>query len=225
MKVYILALITSYFLLNSSYAQKQQEPELKQVYSGLVKALKASDDQVLKDFCQQLVPDKNTLDFMQANFLCYRGIPCEMDQPALDVKSIGNSYYPNLLRVKKQLLSQGLLAKLKHVNSTAYEWEVILIVNKIGIRQNTPVSQQNYSISREKYEQAITAADSLGKTFDEFVLNGKSGKVYVIKGTEMEIRLKSGNKLIAYPIGEMVLINNRWSLFTKPNVDYRVEKR
>lgn len=49
-------------------------------------------------------------------------------------------------------------------------------------------------------------------------------KKYEIKGTEMEVKLKSGNKIISYPIGEMILINNKWNLFTKPSLYYHFIK-
>ena len=38
----------------------------------------------------------------------------------------------------------------------------------------------------------------------------------------MSMKLKSGNKTIKYHIGEMVFINDKWSLFTKPNDDYYI---
>jgi hypothetical protein len=46
--------------------------------------------------------------------------------------------------------------------------------------------------------------------------------IYEINGTEMNMVLQSENKIIYYPIGEMILIDNKWSLFTRPNVNYSI---
>ena len=42
---------------------------------------------------------------------------------------------------------------------------------------------------------------------------------------EMDMVLESGDKIIYYPIGEMILIDNKWSLFTRPNVDYYINEQ
>jgi hypothetical protein len=41
-----------------------------------------------------------------------------------------------------------------------------------------------------------------------------------VKGTEDEIMMRSGTVVIGYHIGEMMEVNNKWSLFTTPSVDY-----
>jgi len=45
----------------------------------------------------------------------------------------------------------------------------------------------------------------------------------VIEGTDTDLIMKSGNKQIFYIMGEMVKINGKWSLFTRPNVDYSIK--
>lgn len=53
---------------------------------------------------------------------------------------------------------------------------------------------------------------------ESFTING-----VVIEGTETHVVFKAGNKKIFYLMGEMVKINGKWSLFTRPNTDYSTD--
>lgn len=209
----------------SCNAQEIDYFELKYVYSDLVDVFKSDDDQKLRDFCYKLATDEQTLEFMRNNSLCYRGIPCEMDEKGIDIKSIGDEFYPNLLRVRNRLKYEGLLDSLTHIDSTEYKWDIEIFINEKIDGYDKPVNQNHYSTSMEKYKEALLKADSLGLSIDEMLLNEKKGDVIIVKGTEMSMKLKSGNRIIEYPIGEMVLINNKWNLFTRPNVDYYVREK
>lgn len=206
-------------------AQELDYSKLKYVYSDLVDVFKCDDDQKLRNFCYKLATDEKTLEFMRNNSLCYRGIPCEMDKQGIDIKSIGDEFYPILLRVRNRLKHEGLLDSLTHIDSVEYKWDVEIFINEKINGYHKPVNQIHYSTSMVKYEEALLKADSLGLSIDEMLLNGKKGDVIIVKGTEMSMKLKSRNKIIEYPIGEMVLINNKWNLFTRPNVDYYVTEK
>ena len=54
--------------------------ELGDVFSAYVAAMKTNDDAALMDFCLALTPDEATTQYMDARHLCYRGIPCQMNQ-------------------------------------------------------------------------------------------------------------------------------------------------
>lgn len=43
-----------------------------------------------------------------------------------------------------------------------------------------------------------------------------------IRGTETNAYFKSGDFVISYLMGELLLINGKWSLFTRPNVDIHI---
>ena len=218
--VHIIVLLLS----SACFAQVKDYSELKFVYSDLVDALKSESDQKLKDFCSRLVTDETTLEFMRKNSLCYRGIPCKMEEQGMEMTEIVNKFYPSLLSLRNSLKQNGHLAKLKHIDSTEYKWDIEIFINEKVEGNDKPVRQDHYSTSMEKYSLALSKADSIGKPMEELILNGRKGDVIIIKGTEMSISLKSGNKMISYRIGEMVCINNKWSLFTQPNDYYNVQE-
>lgn len=169
-----LVLVIVLLVLSHFKPQEHDYSQLKNLYSDFVQALKSKDDAILKEFCHELTPGNTTLDFMRKNGLCYRGIPCELDEKGIPASAAANNIYPNILRFRDKLIRAGLINDLVHIDATEYESETMLI-------------------------------------------NGVS-----IKGTEDPILFRSGNKMISYPIGEMFLIDNRWTLFTKPGSGYSV---
>lgn len=214
----------SILISSFSYGQVKDYSELKYVYSDLVEVFKSKNDSVLKEFCYRLAVDQHTADYMHNNHLCYRGVPCELDGQNLDLTFLGDKFYPNLLSIRNQLKQAGLLDNLVHLNSTLYRYDVVVIIQKKVAGLNKPVSQQDFSMSASKYEKLLAHLDSSGQTMNDFLLKGENGDVYVIHGTEEPIIMKSGNVTIEYSIGEMVLVNNKWSLFTKPNTSYTLSK-
>jgi hypothetical protein len=214
--------ITVSLLFYSCFAQEKDYSELKFIYSDLVDVFKSENDQKLKDFCYKLAIDGITLDYMKNNSLCYRGIPCKMNEENIEITDIVDKFYPSLVRVRNTLKHNGHLDNLTHADSTEYKWDIEIFINEKVDGYDKPVKQNHYSTSIERYTEAISKADSLGKSIDQILLNGKKGDVIIIKGTEMAMILKSGTKTIKYQIGEMVFINNKWSLFTKPNDDYYI---
>ena len=219
----ILFLVTI-LIVTSCESQEQDNTKLKNVYSELIDVFKTKDNEKLKNFCYKLAANQTTLDYMMSNYLCYRAIPCEMDKHGIKIKDIGDKFYPNLLSVRNHLISEGLIENLTHLDSMNYKWDILVIVNYTVKGKSIPTSQNDFSFSLDKYNKLLLESDSLGRSFDDYILNGKEGNVFIIKGTEMPMYLKSGNKLIKYPMGEMVFINNKWSLFTKPNTSYTTKE-
>lgn len=131
-----------------------------------------------------------------------------MNQKGIDKSAIGDAFYSNLLRVRNSMIYEGLLENLEHVDSTDYKWETETIFVYIEKKSNKQISESEYY-----YLKAHTP------NIDELV----DVKKYEINGTEMDAVFKSGDKIISYPIGEMILINNKWSMFTKAGVDYYVK--
>jgi hypothetical protein len=68
--------------------------------------------------------------YMRDNHLCYRGVPCKLDEKGIDPSALGKDIYPSLLRVRNSMMQAGLLNRLKHVDSTNYKWDVVIIVSK-----------------------------------------------------------------------------------------------
>lgn len=147
---------------------------------------------------------------MRENNLCYRGIPCEMDAKSMHITSIGDALYPNLLRVRNRLKNEGLIDNLKHVDSTKYRWDTEIVQVFLLKKTQNPISESDYYRLKAQTQNIEDLVEA---------------KTYEINGTEMDMVLESGNKIIYYPIGEMILINNKWSLFTKPNVDYYIKEK
>ena len=172
MKKKLRLFFTPLFFLVISCSNSGDHSEIGNVYNDLVIALKAKDDAVLRSFCYKIVPDEATLNYMRTKDLCYRGIPCKMDEQNATIDVVVEQFFPALRRIRNSLIADGLLDDLSHINNTNYKWGTEL-VNGINIR-----------------------------------------------GTEMPIKFKSGETTISYTMGEMVFLDQKWSLFTKPNVDY-----
>jgi len=170
-----ILIIVTLLVFNNCKSQEEDYSELRFIYSEFVEALKSKDDGILIDFCYMLAPVESTFEFMRKNKLCYRGIPCKMDKDGIAITAIGDRIFSNLIRMRNELVDDGLLDDLVHIDSTNYKWETN-IINKIPIN-----------------------------------------------GTEMPVILKSGNTIISYRIGEMILIDNKWSLFTLPKTSYSIE--
>ena len=206
----------------SSTAQERDHSNLNNVYADLVDVFKSLNDQKLKEFCNQLIPNESTLEYMRNNTLCYRGIPCKMDEQGFDIKYIGDRFYPRLLEIRNELFHDELLDNLFHIDTTEYKWEALVFLLKKVRGYNKPVPKHQFTLSMERYYEAQSKADSLGVTLNELLLNGQEGKIVIVKGTETYMQLQSGDTRIEYLIGEMVLIDKKWSLFTSPNSSYEI---
>ena len=201
--IFLFILVT--LMINSCNSQEKKYSELKFVYSDLVEALKSKDDNVLKNFCYKIAPDQTTIEYMTKNNLCYRGIPCQLTSRNMDIKAIGDAFYPKFLEFRNRLDNDKLLEKLEHVDSTIYKFDTDTITIYIDKKSKNPISEFEYTTLRMQH-----------KNIHDYV----EVKKYGIKGTEMDVVLKSGNKIINYHIGEMIFINNKWNLFTKPSDGY-----
>ncbi|MNQ71160.1 hypothetical protein D3C85_858220 [compost metagenome] len=206
-QIRVLFILTTIFFANSCNSQEYNHSELKYVYNDLVEVFKTKNDSVLKDFSYKIAPAEATLNYMRKNNLCYRGIPCEMDTKNIDINSIGDAFYPNLLKVRNRLMNDGLLENLKHIDSTQYKWDTKIIKIFINKKTKKPILESDYYRLKAQTQNI----DDLIET-----------NIYEINGTEMNMVLQSENKIIYYPIGEMILIDNKWSLFTRPNVNYSI---
>lgn len=209
-QIIILFTLTTIFFANSCNSQESNHSELKYVYNDLVEVFKTENDSILKEFSYKIAPTEATLNYMRQNNLCYRGIPCEMDTKNIDITSIGDALYPNLLRVRNRLKNEGLLGNLKHIDSTKYKWDTEIVNVFLNKKTKNQISESDYYRLKAQTQNI----DDLVET-----------KTYEINGTEMDMVLESGNKIIYYPIGEMILIDNKWSLFTRPNIDYSVKEK
>lgn len=207
MKKKIFLLILATLMINSYNSQEKKYSELKFVYSDLAEALKTKNDNVLKNFSYNIAPDQTTLEYMTKNNLCYRGIPCQLNSKNMDIKSIGDAFYPKFLEFRNRLDNDKLLENLEHVDSTIYKFDTDTITIYIDKKSKNPISKFEYTTLFMQH-----------KNIDDYV----EVKKYEIKGTEKEVVLKSGNKIINYHIGEMLFINNKWNLFTKPSIDYEL---
>lgn len=171
----MLALITLLLYGLSSYAQKKQSyPDLKAVYQDMIKTFKLMDDTALQQFCYRLAPDEQTLTFMRAHNLNYKGIPEQLDKQHFQINAIGDNFFRGLKRVRDRLNREGFLNLLL-------------------------LDQETFNAKK-------------------ITVNG-----VVIEGTETDVIMRSGNRQIFYLMGEMVKINGKWSLFTRPNMDYSVK--
>lgn len=166
-------LIVCFLIFNECKSQNKDFSELAIIYSDFAAALKSDNDDILKDFCSKLAPNEETLNYMRENNLCYRGLPCKMDEKGIAISSIADNQYPNILRFRNKL-GKEILRNLTHIDTTDYKSRTIIV-------NNIPIN-----------------------------------------GTEEPIFFKSGNMVISYHLGEMVLINGKWSLFTKPGSSYRI---
>ena len=109
-------LISSLLLLfvgSRTQAQDDGYSDLHSLCKGMVDAFQTMDDEVLMEFCERLAVNPSTVEFMNENTLCYRGIPCDVDQPGKEVEIMADKFYQPLLRVRNDLASKGLLKGLK----------------------------------------------------------------------------------------------------------------
>ena len=217
---YLMILLISFQTLG----QKKVDDiaQLNAMNEAFVSALKAKKDTDLQKFCDRLVTRSRTLDYMKSNYLCYRNVPCKMENPEADRQQMIDRYYNRLLRLKNRLKEARLLSKLTYVNNSDFKHEVIVLVHFKPEGINRPTRQMDYSLPSEEFDKKVLLLKAEGKTLEETLLRGKPGKIYLVKGTEMPLQLKSKSTLIHYSIGELVCINGEWSLFTEPNVDYHI---
>ncbi|WP_312343039.1 hypothetical protein [Chryseobacterium binzhouense] len=205
------------FILTINYCKSQEKDfsELKDLYSELVEVFKSKNDNLLYQFCENLVADKLTLDFMRENGLCYKGVPCEMDKRNQDINVVVNKYFEKLLNVRKSLHNANLLDNLKIVDSVQYEHDI----ETVSVFLNKKTGKPMYETSYYKLLDLLEGTDKKIENYIEL-------KNIKIRGTEEPMILKSGNKLIYYSMGEMAsLENKKWSLWTIPDSDYYVKER
>lgn len=208
MKNFIFFYLFIFFGIINSCGQQKDHSELKFVYSDFVNVLKSKDDAALKEFTFRLVADQNTQKYMRENHLCYRGIPCIMDEKGMDISVLADKVYPNLIFFRNTLEHRGLLQDLMHIDETDYKYDTdsikIYLLKKNGaqISENAYYSVKNSLNEKEK------------KTVEV--------KTYPIKGTDQPMQLKSKNNKISYSFGEMLSINNKWTLFTETGSDFSI---
>lgn len=199
-------------------AQESGHKTLHSLCEDMVDAFKTMDDEVLMAFCESLAVDPSTVEYMNEYTLCYRGIPCEVDQPGNEKEVLANRFYQPLLRVRNDLASRGLLKGLKPMKKADYKYEVMFIIQYLH-SSGTPVSQQEYSQDSENYEMMCAQRDSIN-TNGQF--KDKKARAFVLKGTEVPLQMTSGKQTIYYSLGELIFVNEQWCLFTRPNVDIQL---
>ena len=89
-----------------------------------------------------------------------------------------------------------------------------LQISAMGDRFFPALKRVRERLKREGLLDSLAIDQDIFKT-KTFNING-----VLIEGTETYLTMKSGNKQIFYLMGEMIKINGKWSLFTRPNVDY-----
>ena len=222
----------AYFLLflalasSNAYSQKSHLT-LKDLYTDLVQSLKTDDDADLLAFCTRVVMDDETLNFMREQDMCYKGVPCRLDQRGMTMDYVVDIYYQKLLSVKRGLEGENLLKDLKLVDNLEYKYdtEPIPAVRNIKTNKTRIVSFNEYNT----LEKALKASDSLSTVDPKFKdqnLTDYLELIYVtIRGTEQEIQLESGNVKIFYRIGEIASVyGKKWSVVTIPGSSYSTDR-
>lgn len=210
--IILLVFITS---INSCKSQEKNFNELKEVYLELVEVYKSKNDNLLLKFCNNLVADETTLDFMRENGLCYRGVPCEMDKKNQNIDVVVNRYFDKLLSVRNRLNNANLLDGLKLVDSTEYKYDIETVPVFLNKQTGKPIYENSYY-------KLLNLLKGTDKKIEDYI----EVKHIKIKGTEEPMIMKSENKLIYYSMGEMAsLENNKWSLWTIPNTDYYIKEK
>lgn len=206
----------------------QQDPtfaELDDVFKAYVAAMKTNDDAALMAFCLALTPNEATTQYMDDHKLCYRGIPCEMAQHGVNRQYIADEFFNGLVRMRDGLRAAHLLDGLSHLDSTTYRWEYVVFINVKAPGTDYIVDQMSASLSMARYAELQAEAKAKDITFEDLLLDGKNGEVVTVRGTEDEMQLSSGEFRIKYGMGELVCVNQRWLLFTKPRPDYSVDRK
>ena len=96
-----------------------------------------------------------------------------------------------------------------------YQYDVMFIMQFLSAL-GVPQRQQEFSQSREKYDDFCVQRDSINAS-GRFKNN--NARAFVLKGTEEPLVMTSGKKTIHYSMGELMFVNGQWSLFTRQNVD------
>jgi hypothetical protein len=212
-------------IVSACTAQEPAFAELDDVFNAYVAAMKSNDDAVLMEFCMALTPDDAMENYMDAHRLCYRGIPCQMAQEGVNRQYLAETFFDGLVRVRDRVRAANLLDGLVHVDSTTYRWEYVVFINVKAPGTDYIVDQMSSSLSMARYAALEAEATAQGITLEDLLLDGKNGEVVIVRGTEDEMQLSSGEFRIAYSMGELVCVNKRWLLFTKPRPDYSVDRK
>ncbi|MEN8897934.1 MAG: hypothetical protein ABF251_04380, partial [Nonlabens sp.] len=100
---------------------------LENLYTDFVKSIKTDNDEELRSFCTRVVMDKETLNFMRQQNMCYKGVPCKLDQQGETMEYVVDMYYKKLLRVKNRLTNENLLKNLELGKNIDYRFDTELI--------------------------------------------------------------------------------------------------
>jgi hypothetical protein len=88
---------------------------IEELYQQFVIALKAKDDSVLYEFCEKLIPDEYSTEFMRRIHISYKNFPDRLNKNELTLKSILEDTYQTLLYVKKRLKKRNDLEDIEFV--------------------------------------------------------------------------------------------------------------
>lgn len=230
MRIKILYLCVFLLISNSCKSLEKDNSELKSVYSELIAVWKTKNDETLKEFCYKIIADEITKNYMEKNNLCYRGFPCEMKNKNASLNDITENLfkaiYPSFKKVRNKLTQDGILEKLTHVDTTNYDFasKMIIIINQKEKGTDRLISQYDKKLKINEYNKILAQSDSLQKPIEELLIKTDNNFEYEIFDIRMTFGMlfKSNDKTYAYQIGEMVKINNKWCLFSRPREKYNI---
>ncbi|WP_438969176.1 hypothetical protein [Nonlabens sp.] len=200
---------------------------LENLYTDFVKSIKADNDEELRSFCTRVVMDKETLNFMRQQNMCYKGVPCKLDQQGETMEYVVDMYYKKLLRVKNRLTNENLLKNLELGKNIDYRFDTELIPAVKNKKTNETKIISYGEVVR--FQKILKASDSLSK--NDATFKGKNLNDYMelinvtIRGTDQGIALKSGKVEIHYSIGEVASVyGKKWSVVTIPKDSYSTNR-
>lgn len=102
-------------ILLISCDSKKGYSDLDKLYADFVVYLKDSNTENLKNYCYEITPDQETIDYMKKNNFSYRGIPEELENNKIEPSYIGDKYYEYVVAFKEKLISNNQLNNLKYI--------------------------------------------------------------------------------------------------------------
>lgn len=214
--------------LNSNVSGQTDHLTLEDLYTDLVQSIKTDNDEDLRNFCSRVVMDKETLDFMRKQNMCYKGVPCKLDQRGETMEYVVDIYYKKLLRIKNNLKYENLLEDLELAENVDYRFDTELIPAVINKKTNETRIISYGEVAR--FKKILKASDSLSKKDPKF--KDKNLNDYMeltdvtIRGTDQGIQLKSGKVNIHYSIGEVASVyGKKWSVVTIPKDSYSTNRK
>lgn len=193
---------------------------IKDLYTDLVNSLRTEDDADLLAFCNRVVMDEETLNFMREQNMCHKGVPCRLDERGESIDYVANKYYQELLYIKRSLEYEGLLEDLELAENQDFKFETERIPAVLDFRKNKTriISYRQLNV----LQKALKKSDSLSTADPK--LKDKNLNDYLkivdvsIRGTDQAFELKSGKVQVFYSMGEVASVfEKKWSLVTIPN--------